>query len=501
MSSTAPGTTVEVSAAALPGASAQSTGAFFAVGLTQRGPVGVPIILTSLQDYVNLCGTRQTYSPLYDCADLFFSSGGAQMYVSRIVGPAATTSTVSLSDRGSTPQPTLQVQSNGPGVAGNSLTVSVIAGPVAGTYVIQISMSGLVVETSPPLQTTSDAVNWGQLIPVSVNSPSSKYVTITDLASTNPAPEDQPALISNVALSGGADDNTDAGDTQYEAGLLVFTPAMGPGQVACPGRTTTAVYTALLNFALATNRVALLDAVNGASAATIVTAATACQESATDPSYGTMCAPWITWPGIPTGTVVPAWPRQIPPSAATATVMAVNDASNDCNIAAGGNNGILSQALGVVQNFVDSDRAALNAAGVSVWRAVYGNVTLYGYESLATDPRWTDLANVRFRMELINDGQVIGNSFVFSQIDGQGKIFTAFNGALSARLATYYASGSLFGATPAQAYSVNTGPNVNTPQTITARQLNAIESVVMSPSADAVNINITKYLADQSLNT
>lgn len=499
MSTLPPGTLVTVNAAALPGASSASTGAWFVAGLTQRGPVGVPIACNSLADFVALCGTRQSYSPLYDSAELYFASGGSTMWVSRVVGPAATSATVTLQDRAPTPLPTLKVQANGPGVAGNSITISVLTGPVTGSYVIQVSYAGAIVETSPPLVTTTDAVNWGTLNPATTSSPSSKWVTITDLGSTTAAPNNQPALVSNAAMSGGADDNSNASDTQFTAALAIFTPEMGPGQVSAPGRTTTATYTALLNHAQTTNRVALLDAVNGATASATITAATAAQSSATDPSYGTMLAPWITWPGIATGSPVPSWPRQIPPSAAAAALMSANDAANDANVAAAGDNGIVVQALGTTQSFVDSDRAGLNGAGVSLFRVVNGAVKLYGYQSLATDPRWQDLANVRFRMQLVHDAEIIGDSFYGSQIDGQGKVISAFNGALVGSLSGYYAKGSLYGATPAEAFTVDTGPTVNTPQTITARQLNAIESVVMSPSAESVQITITKYLADQTI--
>jgi hypothetical protein len=487
-----PGTLVTVSAAALPGASSASTGAWFVTGLTQRGPTGVPVLLTSLNDYTTLLGTRQSYSPLYDAAELYFASGGSTMWVSRVVGPAATVASVTLND--SSAHPTLTVKANGAGVYGNSITISVIAGPVTGSFVIQVSYAGAIVETSPALVTTTDAVNWGTLNPVTSQSPASKWVTITDLGQGT-----QPALISNAAMSGGADDNTNAGDTQFTAALTIFTPEMGPGQVSAPGRTTAAAYTALLNHAQANNRMALLDAVNLATAASTVTAAQGAQSSATDPSYGTMLAPWISWPGLPTGSPVPTWPRQVPPSAAAAALMSANDAANDANVAAAGDNGIVDQALGVTQTFVAADRASLNAAGVSVFRAINGLVKLYGYQSLASDPRWQDLANCRFRMQLVHDAQLVGDSFYGSQIDGQGKVISAFNGALTAILAGYYAKGSLYGATPAQAYSVNTGPTVNTPTTITARQLNAIESVVMSPSAEMVDIAITKYLVDQPI--
>jgi hypothetical protein len=100
---------------------------------------------------------------------------------------------------------------------------------------------------------------------------------------------------------------------------------------------------------------------------------------------------------------------------------------------------------------------------------------------------------------LFSDALKIGAQFNFAQIDPQGLLLSAFNGALVANLAGYYAKGSLFGATAADAFSVNTGSTVNTPTTIANRQLCAIENVRMSPSAELVSITIVRYPVTQPL--
>jgi uncharacterized protein len=268
-----------------------------------------------------------------------------------------------------------------------------------------------------------------------------------------------------------------------------------------PGSTTATVHDALLNHAQANNRVALCDSPDTATASTITTLAGTDQAGATDPSYGTMCAPWVSYPAVPTGTVVVPPPRVVPPSALVAGLVARNDGTNDSNVAAAGPNGISSAALDISQTYVDADRDALNTAGVCVIRNIpgQGGVQLYGYRSLSLDPNWTDLANVRFRMQLISDALKIGAQFNFAQIDPQGLLLSAFNGALVADLAGYYAKGSLFGATAADAFSVNTGSTVNTPTTIANRQLCAIENVRMSPSAELVSITIVRYPVTQPL--
>ena len=484
----APGTAITVTASSAAPAVDTPTGHAFAVGLSARGPVGRPVLLHSMTDFAAMLGARQNYSVLYDWADTYFHEGGSSLYVSRIVGPAATTASLTLKDRAGTPLNTLTVSAIGPGVDGNSLTVAVVNGVAANTFQLQVYYAGTLVETSAVCSQPSDAVNWAAA--------NSNYIAVANAGSATAAPNNNPAVLAATALIGGADDNSNAGDTQYTTGLTAFTSNYGPGQVACPGQSTAATIEALLAHCQANNRVGLADAPNTGTAATITTLTGQVQAAASDPSYGTMVAPWNLVPGIPTGTAQPSYPRTVPGSALAAGLIARSDASNDANIAAAGRNGVARYCLDVTQTFVDADRSTLDAAGVSVIRN-FGvpnspQVELFGWSSLAVDPNWEDLSSVRLRMGIVNDLKAAAGAFDFSQIDAQGKTIGAFNGALGAALLPYWVAGSLYGQTPADAFSVNTGPQVNTPTTIAARTLVAQVSLRMSPSAEVVTITITK---------
>lgn len=491
-SNTAPGTTVTVTAAPSSSSPTPNTGTFFVVGATAHGPVGVPIQCGSLSDFTTLCGPRESYSSLYDSADMFFRFG-ALLYVSRTVGPAATSATLALKD--SSAATCLNVSAVGPGADGNNLSVAVVTGPTSGTYQLVVYYTtnsvATVVETSPPLITPSDAVSWATpSTPFVVSSSNSNYLSITAGTSSN-----APAVVAATALSGGADDNSNITDTIRTTALTAFGSALGPGQVAAPGITTTATYQALAAHAAANNRLAVCDIPNVAASSAVADATavqTAVIAGTTDPSYSVTVGPWINWPGIPTGTAVPAWGRQVPPSAAFAALCAQNDAQGDANIAAAGNNGILSGAIGLANSY-ESIRAAFNNAPACVFRVVNGNVELYGWVSNAVDPNWQDLSSVRFRMQLVALAKNIGDNYVFAQIDPQGKTISAFNGDLTNMLQTFNALGSVY------AFEVDTGSTVNTPATIAARQLNAAINLQMSPSAPWVNIAITKYLVGAAL--
>src|SRR5690606_22152303 len=93
----APGVYVEeVSSGNKPieGASTSTAGI---VGVTQRGPVNVPTLVTSFGEFNRVFGGLLDHRVFTDGRDAlpyaaqgFFTNGGQRLYVSRIIGPAAT---------------------------------------------------------------------------------------------------------------------------------------------------------------------------------------------------------------------------------------------------------------------------------------------------------------------------------------------------------------------------------------------------------------------------
>jgi hypothetical protein len=495
---TAPGAYVNITAASSSPNGNTSTGTWFVTGLTAMGPTGVAVPITSLNDYTNFLGARVPYGVLYDSLDEYFHDGGVLAYVSRLVGPSAVKAVVTLSD---TTNPTLTVTANGAGIWGNQatggLSVTVATGSVANSYTLTILLNGVVVLVSPNLFTPADAPLWFAAQPAWKT-----YVTIANLGSVTAAPNNNPAN-GTFNLISGADDNASVVDTQFTAGLTAFTDQYGSGQVSAPGHTTEAGYAALSAHATTFNRVPLFDDADTPTTATIVTQATTFQAAVSDPSYGALLAPWVVIPGIPSttgGTASPITTRTVPPSALVAALMARNDVTNDANIpAAGVAHGQSRYAINVTQTYVSADRATLNNAGVNVIRVLNGVVTLYGYRSLALDPQWLFLNNVRFRMQLKQGLQDIARGFVFDQIDAQGHVFSTLNGDLAGYLQNFWLLGSLFGLTAQAAFTVNTGPQVNTPTTIAAGQIVAECAVRMAPEAEQVIINVVKYLTTSNL--
>lgn len=484
-----PGTIVNVTTASIPNSPPSSIGTAFFIGQAATGPVGVAVAITSLTQYIAAFGARTANGAtqlLYDAVDTFFQEGGQLCYISRVSGSTAVIASHTFVDRAGSPLSTLVISALGPGTYGNSIQVAVANGSVGNSFVLTITGGASGTEVSPNLLSPTDAVNWAQQY--------SKTVTIANSGSVTAAPNNNPAVVSATSLSGGTDDIAPA-DSVWVTALTAFPADLGPGQVAAPGRTTQLVWQGLVTHGQAANRFALLDGENIATAATILTDAGSVTAAVPDASYGYMLVAYPVYAGAATGTATPPFNRTVAPSGPVAGVMARQASSgNNGDVVAGANNGILQHAVGVSQTYVFSDRGTLEAAGVCDIRVRNGNVMVYGATTLSADPNWSDVGNVRLRMQIINGARIIGDGYVFADIDGQGHTAAAFGGQLAGDLLTpLFNQGALYGATPSDAFTVNVGASINTPTTALARQLLAQINCRMSPSATQVIIDVTRF--------
>ena len=494
---TAPGNYVNIIAAAPSAGLAPSTGTAFVTGEAAQGPVGVAVPITSMTDYASYLGTRNGYTILYDWLDEFFHDGGVLAYASRIVGPSPVSATLVLVDRAGSPLPTLTVTANGGGVWGNACTVAVANGTASNSYTITIANTATgQTWVSPNLFFPADAVTWATNM--AGTTPWAFPFTIANDGSATASPNNNPAVLAATNLAAGADNLTGVTETQWTNALTAFPSTLGPGQVCAPGHTTVLGWEALLahagaldpsSGALTNNRFALCDDVDSATASSVVSSVQSITSG--DGSFGMFLAPWVIIPGI-AGAAIGASPvantRTVPPSALVAALLATSDQNNNCNVAAAGANGISSYAIGVTQTYVQADRGTLNTAGVSVIRqfGIGGPVELYGFVTFSSNPAWAQANYARERMSLKSLFDQAGKPFVFAQIDGEGHTISAYNGAIAGVCQGEWQNGALYGATASAAFSVNTGPQVNTPITLAAGELLAATTVAFSPTAEFV---------------
>lgn len=476
------------------------TGTWFVTGFTDRGPANKAVLVQSLTEFISIFGTRQTYSVLYDALESYFREGGAKAYIGRVVGPASTIATVNLLDAGAAIS--LVAKAKGPGTYGNSRRVTVQSpgnGGTASSFSILVtdSVDTTISEQSPDFLTQASAIAWSQ---------QSSNIDLTLGASAL-----NPVAVSNAALTTGTDDRLNATDATWRNALALFNRDLGPGQVSQVGRTTTTAHGDTLTHANLNNRFAILDAPDTPTVATLKTTATTVRTTAPQSGYaknGMLFAPWVVIPGIVPGTT-----RIAPPSAFVAARISAKDSSGSTpNAPAAGNDGVLRTAIGLSQpaydagTGVDVTRDDMYTAGVNLIVSRYGAYEVFGWRTLVdpngADQDWLNAGNSRLAMYIVAQGLKIAENYILDEIDGRGRTFKAFEGDIRGVMGDLYSRGSLYdggSGKPEDAYSVDTGPQINTPATVANRELHAAVAARMTQDAELVVIEIAKVPVTQSL--
>jgi phage tail sheath protein FI len=280
-------------------------------------------------------------------------------------------------------------------------------------------------------------------------------------------------------------------ETNIAAALDLFARDLGPGQVSVPGRVTPATRLAVAVHCAARGRVGLLAGTNTATAATLVTDTTIASITQDQERRVSMWAPFLTMPGVSSGST-----RTVPPECVVAGLMARRDGEGVTpNQPAAGDLGESVYAIAPTFSYTDTDRATLNSNGMNVLRAIYGGVRIYGYRTLAdpsTDDNWINLANARLFMAIEAEAEALMERYVFKQLDGQRKTVDKFGGELVGLLLPYWQRGSLYGSTPAEAFRVDVGPNINTDATMAQGKLKANIILRLSQFAEEVILELVK---------
>lgn len=466
--------------------SASSTGQAFMVGQATGGPpVGT---VYSLDELVALTGARISSGFLYDSAEAFFREGGTQLNYSLVVSSTAVAAYKDLNNAGAAA--TLRVTAAGVGLYGNSWRVKVETSvqdatiPV-GYFVITVDDgAGTVIETMPPMADETSAIqyaaaNW-------------KRAVLSDQAAAG-----VPVALSYTALASGTAGGAIV-DADWQTALDLFPKAWGPGQVLAPGRTTSVGHLQVIAHAVANNRIALLDATDTATVATITALA---DSDYAAPNQGArraqLCWPWAVVPGL-----VPYTTRIVPWSAVQAGLCARVDALGNPNEPVAGETLAKSPrwVLGLSQaNPTEADRTTLNDKGVNVALMVSDNgggqrPVMYGNRTLCrelVDPNWLQISGSRMIMRVEDDVDQIMRPLVHAQ-NQKGSLTGRLSGEIAAMLGDHLKRGALYGDTPQEAFAVNCGPQINTDVSIAAGLLKASVAVRVTPGADRVNTELVR---------
>jgi hypothetical protein len=490
-----PGVTVTTREFPVPLTIPTDVGTGFMVGITDWGPEPADLEMSDqchniddvVKKFIPTGKSSATGKLIYDSAEGFFGEGGHTLYICRVVSAGDIAATEDIVDNAAAV--VLTANAKYKGLLGNDVTIQVDdhasdATVTAGSFKLTILVNGNVAEAPPEFATKTDAVNWAL---------GSNYVALVE------GPSALVPVSGNVDLAGGASGAATADDDDWQAAMDEISGDLGPGQVAQPGRTSSAAHVQIANHALEFNRVSSFDPPDTHDVATLLTSAAVIDNTTKRHRFGGHWGGWPLVPGEVTGTT-----KKVPPSGLVMGLMSYNDGRGlSPNDPSAGQNGILRTAVGVSQSWNDDERKQLNEGGVNVIKTQYGLTKVYGYRTTAdpvNDKRWLPLGNARLHRLIVARSAEVGEWFVFKQIDGKGVLIADFGSTLSTHvMLPLYNDGALYGDTPADAYNVNVGPSVNTPETIAANELHAVISCKMSPFSEDVFIEIVKLLITEEV--
>lgn len=473
-----PGIVVNTSVRTGPSTTNQSpTATFFVVGQTQRGPAGSPKLVTSIADYESVFGDYVSYGAVHQQVQTFFEEGGAQVYVSRVVGASATAGTIELVDTNGDPSITLTAV--GAGDWSGNLKVSV---ETSGTgFAIKYFLSDELVYSTGEVASAAAAVTR-----INSSSIATKYATAVDEENL------APVLLAATALSAGDDNRGTIGPSTYTDILSSFGTDLGPGAVAIPGQNGSTVWNAMLSHCAGTNRVALM-AFPQAYSASEAAADAAGMSAEANAEYGSMLFPWVT---------------MVNDAGATLTISPEGFAAAKRSIAHNTIGpwqpyaGKISESTFITGTSVAVDKVAgdyLDENRVNAIRIISGKVRIYGARSVSNDED-----NYRFNIarEMLNyvvsRSQTALEDLVFSPIDGRASLFSKVEARLVAMLEPIRIAGGLYEAFDStgkridNGYSVQVTDAINPLSQLAGGLVRAKVGIRVSSVGDQIQVDVTK---------
>lgn len=402
-----------------------STSACAMVGVTERGPINEPTLVTSWEQFLKTFGGYLAAGYLAYAARAFFDNGGSVLWVTRIAHATvptnpttlvATPATVTLKDRASTPVNTLAITAASPGTWGRKLTVTVQDGSRNPTteFTLLVKESGAIVEAYADLSLDESKANYVEL---AINGKSGS-ILVDDKKSAMAAPGNRPA-VGTFALTGGDDGLTGLTDQDYigdpaaHTGFYAFDSVEALNLLCVPGVTTPTVVIAGLAYAeLRKDVLFLADAPFGVTPQEVLDfrkGAGTYHHSAFDSSYGALYYPWLRITDPLTNTA-----KYVPPTGAVAGCIARSDQKAAVWAApAGIDRGRVRNVLGLGYVTNRAERDVLYPEGINCIASLPdAGICLWGQKTLQGQSSATDRVNVRRLMMHIEKAVAKSSQFV-----------------------------------------------------------------------------------------
>ena len=462
-------------------ANVSPTATWFCVGLTERGPAAEPKLVTSIAEYETVFGDYVSYGDVYEQVQTFFEEGGAQVYVSRVVGASATAGTLTLDNNAAGTALTLTAV--GPGSWSSNLSATVTT--LGSGHVLKLYLNGDFVYKTGEFSTVAQAAN-----KINASSIAAKYITA--VAGTGTI-----AVVSSPdSFSAGDDDRAAIVDSDWTDALGAFDYDLGAGAVSLPGFVTAgnieSIHADILTHCYNNHRMAILSTPDDYTS-TDVGEHAEYLSSVDYAEYGGLFWPWVTM-NLEDGTELTVSPEGYVAAKRSVAFNSVGPWS-----AYAGSVSKASFITGTAESVSKATGDALDEQRCNPIRMINGLPRIYGFRSLSSDED-----NFRFlsAREMLNYVVIRAQSdledLVFSPIDGRNALFTQVRGRLVALLEPIRIAGGLYEAFDASGnridfgYSVVVNDTINPVSQLAGGLVKARVGIRVSSIGDQIQVDVTK---------
>lgn len=454
---------------------------WFVVGLTERGPVADPQKVTSIAEYETVFGEYVSYGDVYEQVQTFFEEGGAEVYVSRVVGASATAGTLAIPNTAS--GTALTLTATGGGSWSTNLTATLT--PLGSGKTLKLYLNGDLVYNSGEVATAA-----ALLTKLNNSSTGSLYATATIGTGTF-------ANVSTAtAFSAGDDDRSNIVDQDWLDAMDAFGSDLGAGAVSLPGLVTSGniddIHIAVLQHCYTNHRIAILSTPSNYTATQAGNHAEGV--GAYDHSeYGGLYWPWVTM-NLDDGTALTIGPEGYVAAKRSRTFNQIGPWT-----AYAGLNSQSSFITGLAEAVSKTTGDALDEQRCNALRIINGAVRVYGFRSTSSDEDNFRFLNSREMLNyIVVQAEAVLEDLVFSPIDGRRALFSNVESRLVALLEPIRLAGGLYEAFDATGkridygYSVVVNDAINPLSQLAGGLVKAKVGIRVSSIGDQIQVDVTK---------
>ena len=452
-----------------------STGAF--IGVTARGEVGVPVLVTSWTDFINKFA-KGLSTPFIKGSDLpnavygFFQNGGSRCYVVRVASSSATTAKASIALEG------LEVKAKDCGAwANDKLGIEVKAN--SSNFDVNVYMNKELVESFIDVSNTESANNYY----LDVINETSQFIHIEKQS------EETLATTEGIVKFASGDDNSVSlsdGDFTGAKGLQALDIVSDVNLIAIPSKSEDAVAKALIDYCDKRNDCfAILDVPKGT-----VTAENA--KAFREKLGGTNGAVYFPWGKVidPIGRNTKSL-KECPLCGHIMGMYSNVDNTRGVYKTPAGEGSTLKGVSDLVVTVTKGMQEVLNPIGVNCIIAKPNTgIVVWGGRSLSTDPAKRYVSDVRYdimvRQSLYNGTQWA----IFEPNDSS--LWTKVDTSITSFLDSEWRQGALRGESADEAYYVKCDSELNTEESINNGMLVAEIGYAKQKPAEFVVVKIVQ---------